>query len=186
MTFADLHRAVVAELTGLSPADNRLRADFLEFAGAGEASVRKDGGPAHFTASCLVFDEPAAHVLLTLHRKAGLWMQFGGHLEPGDASLAAGAAREAREESGIDDVRLLPGIWRLDRHPLGERFGQCREHLDVEFIGTVPHAAPVRVSDESLDVAWFPARELPESTVPDLIPVIPEAARRLASTRPRS
>ena len=39
-------------------------------------------------------------MLLTLHAKAGQWFQLGGHCEPGDATLAGAATREAAEESG--------------------------------------------------------------------------------------
>lgn len=189
MSFAELYRSTVDELSSWSPHGSArgIRRDFLEFADAGESSLRKYGGPAHFTASCLVFDSSASRVLLTLHRKAGVWMQFGGHLEPGDSSPAGAAAREAREESGIDNVRLIPGIWRLDRHALGRRFGKCQEHLDIQFVATVPDNARFRVSSESLDVSWFPIDRLPESIVPDLPPVIPDAATRVrAATAPRS
>lgn len=184
MTFAGLHRSATEELTDWAPStacQASLRADYLAAAGSGPEALRRDGGPSHLTASCLVFDESAEHVLLTLHRKAGLWMQFGGHLEQKDESLAEAALREAREESGIESVRLLPGIWRLDRHALGARFGTCREHLDVGFVGTVSTNSAVRVSDESIDVAWFPAHDLPADTVADLPPRIPLAKSLLMS-----
>lgn len=176
MTFADLRRAATRELTGWDPPagdQDALRTAFVAAVGAGRLS--RDSGPSHVTASCLVFDESADNVLLTLHRKAGVWMQFGGHLEPGDTSLEACAARETREESGIDSVRLLPGIWRLDAHALGTKFGQCREHLDVSFVGIASRNSDVRVSEESIDVSWFPVRDLPADTIADLPPRIPLA-----------
>ena len=42
-------------------------------------------------------------VLLTLHPRVGQWLQLGGHCEPDDATIADAAAREGREESGIED-----------------------------------------------------------------------------------
>ncbi len=58
----------------------------------------KQGPPAHFTASCLVLNQTGSKALLTLHRKAGLWFQLGGHFEPGDTDARAAAQREGREE----------------------------------------------------------------------------------------
>ncbi len=49
-------------------------------------------------------------------RKAQRWFQFGGHLEPGDPSLADAALREAREESGLVGLSGPVGPVHLDRH----------------------------------------------------------------------
>ena len=66
-------------------------------------------------------------MLLTLHRKGGFWAQFGGHCEPSDTTLADAALREAREESGIEELRLVgDGPVDLDRHALSSAFGTLR------------------------------------------------------------
>ena len=59
-----------------------------------------------------MLDAAGEHVLLTLHRKAGAWFQFGGHYEPADVDPHAAATREAREESGIGDLVVAPGARR--------------------------------------------------------------------------
>ncbi|KNB51838.1 NUDIX domain-containing protein [Streptomyces caatingaensis] len=106
----------------------------------------------HITASALVVDPAAGRVLLTLHRKLGMWLQLGGHCEPEDATLAAAALREAREESGIaEGLTLLPGgPVRLDRHRT-----PCAWHLDVQYAAVAPAGARAAISDESLDLRWF-------------------------------
>jgi 8-oxo-dGTP pyrophosphatase MutT (NUDIX family) len=122
--------------------------------------------PAHLTASVLVLDATASHVLLTLHRKGGFWGQLGGHCEPTDETLAGAALREAREESGIDDVQLVGDLpVDLDRHALSSAFGTCGEHLDVRYAAVVPAGAQPVTSDESHDVAWFPVDALPDGCV---------------------
>ena len=52
--------------------------------------------------------------------------------------------------------------------PLGSRFGQCREHLDVRYLAFAPVGAQPESSDESEAVAWFPIEGLPDNMGADL------------------
>jgi 8-oxo-dGTP pyrophosphatase MutT (NUDIX family) len=142
--------------------------------------VWKAGPPEHLTASCLVLDERLDRVLLTHHRRARMWFQFGGHLEPADRSIRAAAAREAAEESGIDALRVSPVPVHLDRHVLLGDFGRCREHLDVRYAATAPPGTVPRVSAESLDVRWWPVDGLPKGHVDELVGLVSAARRTLA------
>jgi 8-oxo-dGTP pyrophosphatase MutT (NUDIX family) len=112
----------------------------------------------HVTASALVIEPERGRVLLTLHKKLGMWLQMGGHCEPGDTTLARAALREATEESGIQGLTLLPGgPVRLDRHPIP---APCNWHLDVQYAALAPSAAVAQISDESLDLRWFAYAEV--------------------------
>ena len=112
----------------------------------------RGGPPDHFTASMFVFDGGGDHVCLVLHKKARLWLQPGGHLEPGDVSVADAALREATEETGLAGLRVRPGLAHLSHHELSSRFGHCRSHRDLRFVATAPPGALPQVSDESDDV----------------------------------
>ena len=68
---------------------------------SGPALLTRAAAPAHVTASSIIFDRDLTHTLLVLHGRAHIWVQPGGHLEPGDLSLADAAAREALEETGL-------------------------------------------------------------------------------------
>ncbi|MFC8921230.1 NUDIX hydrolase [Cellulosimicrobium sp. NPDC057127] len=135
-------------------------------------AVARDAGPEHLTGSCFVLSPELDRVLLCYHRKGRFWVQVGGHLEPGDTTLPGAALREAREESGIADLRPFePEAWALPvdvhRHELAAAFGRCRAHRDVGFVAFADPSAPTAVSDESEDVAWFPVHDLPPGTPPD-------------------
>lgn len=124
------------------------------------------GDPEHFTASAMIFTPDLSHTLLCFHGKGNMWVQVGGHLESGDPTPAAGALREASEESGLPGLELLtPVPIDLNRHGLAATFGSCHAHWDVVFALTAPHAAPV-VSAESKDVRWFPVDRLPQGCAP--------------------
>jgi 8-oxo-dGTP pyrophosphatase MutT (NUDIX family) len=118
-------------------------------------------------------------VLLTLHPRVGLWVQLGGHCEPGDHTLLDAAAREAREESGIGALSFDPAPLGLDVHPITCSLGVATRHLDVRFLAVAPEGAEPVVSEESLDLRWFGFDDLPADTSPELPGLVAAARERL-------
>lgn len=114
----------------------------------------------HITGSALVMNYARTRVLLTLHPKVGRWLQMGGHLETGDATLRDAALREAREESGIVDIEISEFPLRLDRHRVRCAADEST-HLDVQFLALVADDAQEEISEESDDLRWFTLDELP-------------------------
>ncbi|EAP99965.1 hypothetical protein JNB_07339 [Janibacter sp. HTCC2649] len=181
--FAHLHAEATTTLGNWQAPDTaqeRLRAAYLDHLQRHPDGVAKAGPPAHLTASCLVISPDGAQVLLTHHRRAKQWFQFGGHLEVGDASLYAAAQREGREESGIATVTPEPHIVQLDQHALSGDFGHCREHLDVRFAAVVDRDVMPETSEESLDVAWWATNDLPAGTREELTNLVGAARRALS------
>lgn len=177
--FAHLHTDATTALerwNAPDPPQERLRAAYLDHLQRHPDGVAKAGPPAHLTASCLVISPDGEQVLLTHHRRAKEWFQFGGHLEVDDTSLYAAAMREGREESGIVSVSPEPTIVQLNQHRLSGDFGRCREHLDVRYAAVVPPDARPATSEESLAVAWWPTDALPEGTRSELTALV-DAAR---------
>ncbi len=180
--FAHLHTDAVAVLECWPAPDadqDALRLQYLAHLAAHPDGVAKAGPPVHLTASCLVLSADGGQALLTHHRRAGQWFQFGGHLEDTDTCLWSAARREAREESGIPDLDPLPRPVHLDRHELVGDFGPCRAHLDVRYAALAPAGARPQVSGESLDVRWWPVDALPEGTRGELAPLVSLAHRVL-------
>jgi 8-oxo-dGTP pyrophosphatase MutT (NUDIX family) len=159
------HRDALAVLAQWSPPTSRqagLREEYVDHLRAHPEGTSRTCAPAHLTCGALVLDAAGDRVLLTLHAKAGRWFHLGGHLEPEDARLAAAARREATEESGVTGLDLDPDPVQLDAHQVPFCGGRpATRHLDVRFLAVAPPDAAVTVSDESLDVAWWPADALP-------------------------
>ena len=172
MPYVSQHSTAVAlELIGAlatwhpqSPPQSELRDEYIAFVTAGgAASLDRDGGAEHVTASCFILSPGLDRVMLCFHKKGQFWVQMGGHIEASDSSVAAGALREAREERGVVDLIALGGgmLLDLDRHALSSTFGSCRVHWDVGFGAIAPDDVEIAVSDESEDVAWWPVDALP-------------------------
>jgi 8-oxo-dGTP pyrophosphatase MutT (NUDIX family) len=176
-----LHADALSVLSGwLAPdaAQERLREVYVDLLTARPDSCDRSCFPGHLTAGALVLSDDGSQVLLNLHRKARRWFHFGGHLEPGDGSLAGAALREATEESGLPGLLLDPEPLHLSRHtvPFCDPRGPVQHH-DVRFLALVPAGTVPVVSDESLDVRWWPVEALP-SDEPDMLEMV-----RLALTR---
>ncbi|MEU3768523.1 NUDIX hydrolase [Amycolatopsis keratiniphila] len=179
-----LHDDVVSTLSGWRPADaaqESLRQAYLGFLAARDDVCRRECAAGHITASAVLLDADAENVLLTLHPRVGRWLQLGGHCEPGDATLADAALREAREESGIDDLVIDPAPVHLDVHPITCSLGVPTRHFDVRFVVRAPHGAQPVQSDESDDLRWWPVDSLPKGSE-DLAELM-EAAVPAASAR---
>ncbi|MGH3472906.1 MAG: NUDIX hydrolase [Nocardioidaceae bacterium] len=176
-----LHAEALAALAGWSAPDDEqraLQASYVDHLNANPDGVMRTCHPDHITASTLVVSPDRQQVLLNLHRRYHIWCQFGGHCEDEDESLRSAALREAVEESGIADLRLVSDqLVQLSCHEV--RCGPQRpsHHLDVRYVAEAPASTPPRVSDESLEVRWFGCDEVPESVDAPLRALIRLAAR---------
>ena len=118
--------------------------------------------------SVLVVVHTASLEVLLLERtsRAGFWQSVTGSLDRLDEPLAAAAAREVLEETGIDAARGA-----LERWPLANTF-EIYQRWRHRFAPGVTHntehvfglrlaaAAAVRISpDEHVAFAWLPWRE---------------------------
>ena len=128
---------------------------FLALLADAENPFRRERLAGHFTASAWLVNRDGSCVLLTHHRKLGLWLQLGGHAD-GEPDFATVALTEAHEESGLTDLALEDGaIFDLDRHWIPEHKGvPAHWHYDVRFVIRAMGGEAFVVSDESHALAW--------------------------------
>jgi 8-oxo-dGTP pyrophosphatase MutT (NUDIX family) len=180
-----LHSSAVETLTGWEapdPAQDTLRHAVLAFLAARPDGCLRECVPGHVTASALVLDDTGTHALLTLHPRFGRWLQLGGHCEATDSDIVSAALREATEESGIDDLTIDSGLAAVHVHPVTCSLGVPTRHLDMQYIVHAAADAEIAVSDESLDLRWWPLEALPEDCDFGLTQLAQAAVRRIQTS----
>ena len=106
----------------------------------------------HVTGSAIVVG--ARGTVLHRHKRLGLWLQPGGHIDAGETPWDA-AVREAREETGLPVAHVAggPRLVHVDVH-LG---GRGHTHFDLRYLLVTEDdgAEPAPAEGESADVRWF-------------------------------
>jgi 8-oxo-dGTP pyrophosphatase MutT (NUDIX family) len=177
-----LHADALSVLRAWTPptaAQDALRERYVVHLEAQPEGLTRGCYPDHLTASTLVLSADGSRVLLTLHAKARRWFQFGGHCEPADTTLAGAAEREAVEESGIASLRVDAVPVQLSEHavPFCDPRGGVH-HLDVRFVAVASDDDEHAVSEESIDVRWWPLTALPDGLEDDLHELVALARAR--------
>lgn len=118
--------------------------------------------PLHFTASALVLHPYSGRVLLRWHQRMRMWLQVGGHGDPGEGDPLAIALREAREETGLPDLRPWPDD--ALRHavvcqvPAGH--GEpAHEHADLRYFLGTRNPDDIRPESPGAPLRWLAVDE---------------------------
>jgi 8-oxo-dGTP pyrophosphatase MutT (NUDIX family) len=128
-------------------------------------AYKRDHLPGHLTGSAWIIDNSRQFVLLTHHAKLNRWLQPGGHAD-GDEDITAVALREATEETGVTNFKLLSeNIFDIDIHPIPARTNFPEHlHFDVRILLEADRSRPLFITEESHDLAWIKLEDVGEKS----------------------
>jgi 8-oxo-dGTP pyrophosphatase MutT (NUDIX family) len=167
---ADVRRAV-AGFDAATAREISSRERFLAELGRLADPFDRNADPVHVTGSAIVVG--ARGTVLHWHKRAGGWMQPGGHVDAGETPWQA-ALRETHEETGLPVCHpgSGPRLVHLDVHAAGPHI-----HLDLRYLLHSDDAEPCPPPGESQLVRWF--------TVADALavadPALVDGLRRVAA-----
>lgn len=124
---------------------------------------------AHLTTSAWTVDAAGERVLLCYHNIYDSWSWVGGHAD-GELDLAAVAARELAEETGVTRARLVDAgaggiasleVLTVDGHVKRGRYVGSHLHLNVTYLFVAdPSLALRKKPDENSGVRWVALDEI--------------------------
>ncbi len=155
----------------------------IDFAAEHPDALNRSCLRGHLTGSAFVVDAAGERALLLHHAKLDRWLQPGGHAD-GDGNLAAVAWREATEETGLPDLRLVLPAIDLDIHAIPERPGEPEHlHLDLRFAAVAPEGATVAHNHEALGARWVAPDDPAVTGSPDLARAVSRALQVVRALR---
>lgn len=114
--------------------------------------------PGHATGSCMVLGTDGRAALI-FHKNLKLWVQPGGHADPGESDPGAIAAREATEELGVDVPASAVELFDLDAHRIARRIDHRGDvpahiHFDFRYLAVIE---PVELapSSDAAEARWL-------------------------------
>lgn len=178
--------AVITDFVPGCGQEERDRELMLRFLRDNDNCLMRGNLTAHFTASSWIVNEAGCgichsldgevddktdgevddKILMVYHNLYDSWSWTGGHAD-GEADLLSVAIREAREETGVQDFKVLRRepisleIITVDGHMKRGVYVPSHLHLNLTYLLQADETQKLSVKpDENSGVAWIPAGEL--------------------------
>ncbi|MCI8617919.1 MAG: NUDIX hydrolase [Clostridia bacterium] len=133
----------------------------LEYIHTFKDVLTRENRMCHFTASNWIVNKERTKVLMIHHNIYKSWAWTGGHAD-GDSDLLHVALKEAEEETGLKNLKLLSnGIYGIqivtvDSHVKRGKFVPSHLHLDCCFLVEADEEEVLRIKeDENSGVQWI-------------------------------
>ena len=124
----------------------------------------------HFTSSAFVLNKERTKILMVYHKIYNSWAWTGGHCD-GDNNLLYVAMKEAKEETGIKNVKpILNDIYSLELisvrgHIKKGKYVASHTHFNVTYLLEADENEEIHIKeDENTGVRWVPIDEILDAT----------------------
>lgn len=165
MNLVDLKK----QITNYKPYNEQEEKDkqvMLKYIDTFENILVRENEFAHFTASSWAVNKERTKVLMIYHNIYQSWAWTGGHSD-GEADLLKVAIKELKEETGIENVKILEdSIFSLEAitvngHVKRGKYVSSHIHLNLTYLLEVDEKEALHVKeDENSGVKWVPIEKV--------------------------
>jgi 8-oxo-dGTP pyrophosphatase MutT (NUDIX family) len=107
---------------------------YLERLKENDKLTRDENNKTHFCVYFLPYNPKTKQVFIVHHKKSGLWLSPGGHIDREELLLGT-LNREIKEELGVADFfPELPKLFLISITPIDNTTQPCKEHFDIWFL----------------------------------------------------
>lgn len=162
---------LIAQIMNYCPVNEQEETDrqtLLRWLQCGEDISIRENLVGHLTASAWVVSPDRAKVLMAYHKLYDSWAWLGGHAD-GDWDLCRVARKEAMEESGIRELKLVSEepisleILTVNGHEKKGKYVPCHLHLNLTYLFEADPDQNLQCKpDENSGVAWLDMDSLGE------------------------
>ena len=142
----------------------------LKYIDTFEDVLTRENEMCHFTASNWIVNKDRTKVIMIYHNIYKSWAWTGGHAD-GDSDLLHVALKEANEETGLSNLKVLSDgifgiqILTVDSHIKRGKFVSSHLHLDCCFLLEADENEKLRIKeDENSNIKWIPIEKATKLT----------------------
>lgn len=96
--------------------------------------IRAENEKSHFCLYFLPYNPDTQEIFIGYHKKSGLWLSPGGHIEKGETLLDT-LSREIKEELDLDfDLEKINAPFMLSITEIDNPPQPCRAHYDIWYL----------------------------------------------------
>jgi len=170
--------SLIEEVEAYNPYDEleaAEKAGFLQFLHAfGDNVYSRDNKVGHLTPSCWIINSDRTKALMINHKLRNTWSWLGGHAD-GDSDLLKVAIKEAREESGLKNIKVLTdkffdiSVLPASNHIKNNRYVSSHIHYCPTFLFEADEHEPLLVNEnETYGITWIEVDKIID-LVPDSV-----------------
>ena len=190
MTQAQYVRDLIMRYQPQDPREEKDRLLILHYLDEGHDALERTDIIGHFTASSWITDPSRTKVLMAFHNIYRSWAWTGGHAD-GEADLLAVALREAREETGVQDLKALSAdpisleVLGVPSHVRRGEIVSAHLHFNVTYLFEADPESPVLIkADENSAVGWRTREQiLSKESEDEMIPIYTKLLDRMVCFR---
>lgn len=156
--------SLLQEIENYIPANEQEEKDkkiILDFMKHNPDCLTRENEIAHFTTSIWTVNKEHTKTLMVYHNIYDSWSWIGGHAD-GEEDLASVALRELKEETGVENARLLSKeiysleVLTVSGHMKRGEYVSSHLHFNVTFLAQADEEELLVVNeDENKGVKWF-------------------------------